>query len=75
MRPISLGLLALLCSLLPLAAPLKVIVGPGKTECVSETVDADHFEVGLSLRYSALVKCLCLVLPLWHAVRLARAIH
>lgn len=28
---------------------IKVIVGPGRTECVAETVTAEHFEVDSSL--------------------------
>jgi hypothetical protein len=41
-QALLLGLLALL----PAAHALKVVVGPGKTECISEPVDSEHFEVG-----------------------------
>ena len=45
MRLALVGLLALTAGLLPVSHALKVVVGPGKTECVAETVDQEHFEV------------------------------
>ncbi|MEW5310235.1 MAG: hypothetical protein WDW38_002052 [Sanguina aurantia] len=39
------GLLLALLSLLQLTAAIKLILPPGKTECVLERVDEDHFQI------------------------------
>lgn len=39
-------LLLAVLSLLQLAVAIKLVLPPGKTECVLERVDDDHFQVG-----------------------------
>jgi hypothetical protein len=38
------GLLVLL-AVIPYAQAFKVVISPGKTECIAETIEGVHFEV------------------------------
>lgn len=52
------GILLVLLSLLQLTAAIKLVLPPGKTECVLESVDEDHFLVSLSLKKMVTFECL-----------------